>query len=108
MQPVQPASLLATLTELRDNAQASYDRHLTGDSTDPLAPANARIEEILDCVLGKTRCIARPDEDANPQGGTQTTSHPLHLPPEAINIFGVLDDLEGVHPSVIEYLQTLA
>jgi hypothetical protein len=31
----------------------------------------------------------------------------LHLSPEASNIFGVLDDLAGIHPSVLEWLQTL-
>jgi hypothetical protein len=107
LKPVQPATLLATLSELRDSARASYDGHLTGESTDLLAPASARVQDILDCVSGRTRCVARPHEDTIPQNDIQTVFDPLHLPPEASNIFGTLEELSGVHPSVLEYLQTL-
>jgi hypothetical protein len=105
---VQPTTLLVTLTELRVNARASCDRHLAGESPDFSASASARIQDILDCVSGRTRCVARSHEGVIPEGAaTQTTFDLMDLSPEASNIFGTLDDLVGVHPSVLEYLQTL-
>jgi hypothetical protein len=107
LQSLQPVTLLTTLTELRDNARASQDRYLSGESTDFSTPGSARIQDIMDCVSGRTRCVAGTHEDVTLQDAPLTTLDPLQLPPDASDIFGTLDELAGVHPSVLEYLQTL-